>query len=229
MAVLMFPSERIGRSRGDLRRPTVPRPGRAPGRPRHARTTRWPWRFEDQASSEAPPQTAEAQGSLRNAVSGQAHAGTRGQDRLTAASPLRLVRPVLASVVPPKMAGQDPACKCGAGLQLRYARIKLRTSVRACGTEEPARPPVTWSLSSFASRMPPSARYPRQTGYPVRQVPGRAWAERIPRDREALSPGVANTPGKRGQRYIAAQRFTQTPKSLHPGRAGHPPAGNASP
>jgi hypothetical protein len=181
-------------------------------------------RYRHRSPSEAPPQTAEAQGSLRNTVSGQAHAGARGQDRLTAASPLRLARPVLASVVPPKMAGQDTACKCGAGLQLRYARIKLRTSVRVCGTEEPARPPVTWSLSSFASRMPPSARYPRQTGYPVRQVPGRAWAERIPRDREALSPGVANTPGKRGQRYIAAQRFTQTTKPLHPGRAGHPPA-----
>src|ERR1019366_7076377 len=34
--------------------------------------------------------------------SGQAHAGTCGHDRPTAASPPRLVRPVLASVVPPQ-------------------------------------------------------------------------------------------------------------------------------
>jgi hypothetical protein len=49
---------------------------------------------------QAPPDTAELQGSLRDPSSGQAHAGTRGHDRPTAASPLRLVRPVLASVVP---------------------------------------------------------------------------------------------------------------------------------
>src|SRR6266704_1102903 len=68
-----------------------------------------------QTSREAPPQTAEAQGSPRDSVSGQAHARTCGQDRPTAASPLRLVRPVLASAVPPRVAGQGSACKCGAG------------------------------------------------------------------------------------------------------------------
>jgi len=67
-----------------------------------------------QRAREAPPPTAEVQGSLRDPVSGQAHAGTRGHDRPTAASPLRLVRPVLASIVPPKVAGQGFACKCGA-------------------------------------------------------------------------------------------------------------------
>jgi hypothetical protein len=51
-------------------------------------------------SRQAPPDTAELQGSLRGPLSGQARAGTCGHDRPTAASPLRLVRPVLASVVP---------------------------------------------------------------------------------------------------------------------------------
>src|ERR1022692_5033732 len=51
-------------------------------------------------SRQAPPDTAEVQGSLRDPVSGHAHAGTCGHDRQTAASPLRLVRPVVASVVP---------------------------------------------------------------------------------------------------------------------------------
>src|ERR1019366_8243411 len=58
--------------------------------------------FTGQRSSEAPPLTAELHGSLRDPFSGQAHAGTCGHDRPTAASPPRLVRPVLASVVPPQ-------------------------------------------------------------------------------------------------------------------------------
>ena len=74
-------------------------------------------RIAGQRSSEAPPQTAEAQGSPHDSVSGQAHAGTCGQDRLTAAGPLRLVRPVLASVVPPKVAGQGSACTGCSGWQ----------------------------------------------------------------------------------------------------------------
>ena len=54
-------------------------------------------------------------GSLRDPVSGQAHAGTRGHDRPTAASPLRLVHRSSHRLCHPKVAGQGSACQRGAG------------------------------------------------------------------------------------------------------------------